>query len=359
PAPVAPTPTLPVATTESPAPPAKPPRPPGVKQYDAATLFKNVLVVGPQFPQIVNQATISYDLFSHDGSKALVSTDASGVFNLYAVPTGGGEPQRLTTSAESQFPVGYFPADDRVLYSQDSGGNELNHLYVLDGQQAKDLTPGDKTKAIFARFSADSKWFWVTTNERDPKAFDLYRYSAKDYKRELVFTNKDAWQIGDVSRDGRWLALGKPRTNADSDIFLVDLNKPKAAPKSITTHKGDIQNTVHGFAPNSKTLWYSTDGQGEFAQAWSYDLATGKARAEIASSWDVALVGFSEKGRYRLSTTNEDAKTVLRVFDTTTGKDVALPELPNGDITQAFVSRDETKIGFMFSSDRTPRDLCV
>ncbi|HEY0992723.1 MAG TPA: S9 family peptidase [Kofleriaceae bacterium] len=345
PAPVAPTPTPPVVTTESPAPPAKPPRPAGVKQYDAATLFKNVNVVAAGF--------------SHDGSKALVSTDASGVFNLYAIPTGGGEPQRLTTSAESQFAVGYFPTDDRLLFSQDAGGNELNHLYVLDGTQPKDLTPGEKTKAIFVRFSGDGKSFWVTTNERDPKSFDLYRYSAKDYKRELVFTNKDAWQIGDVSRDGRWLALGKPRTNADSDIFLVDLNKPKAAPKLITAHKGDIQNSVFAFAPNSKTLWYGTDGQGEFIQGWSYDLATGKARAEVTSSWDVAFVGFSEGGRYRVSATNEDAKTVLHVLDTTSGKEVALPELPNGDVTGTFFSRDETKMGFILTSDRTPRDLWV
>jgi hypothetical protein len=113
------------------------------------------------------------------------------VFNLYAIATAGGEPQRLTTSAESQFPEAYFPADDRVLYAQDSGGNELTHLFVLDGK-ATDLTPGEKVKAMFGGFSADGTWFWVSTNERDPKAFDVYRYSAKDYKRTLVFTNKRA-----------------------------------------------------------------------------------------------------------------------------------------------------------------------
>jgi dipeptidyl aminopeptidase/acylaminoacyl peptidase len=321
------------------------PAPPGVKPYDAATLFKNIgVVVGG---------------FSHDGTKALVSMDSSGVYNLYAIPTTGGEPQRLTTSNESQYPVSYFPADDRLIYQQDAGGNELDHLYILDGQDAKDITPGDKTKAAFVQWSTDGKWFWVATNERDPKAFDLYRYSAKDYKRELVFTNKEAWGIGDVSRDGRWLALGKPRTNADSNIFLVDLNKPKAAPKLITPHKGDVQNNAFGFAPSSKTLWYSTDGQGEFTQAWSYDLATGKARAEISASWDVAFVRFSESGRYRVSATNEDAKTVLQVFDTTTGKAVALPTLPNADVTGTLFSRDETKMGFLLTSDRTPRDLWV
>jgi dipeptidyl aminopeptidase/acylaminoacyl peptidase len=352
PAPVAP-PTPPVATTESPA-PARPPRPPGVKQYDAATLFKNVLVYAAQPP-----GGISYDEFSHDGSKALVATDASGVFNLYAIPTAGGEPQRLTTSNESQLPVGYFPADDRVLYLQDSGGNELNHLYVLDGQQSKDLTPSDKTKATFVSFSGDGKWFWATTNERDPKSFDLYRYSTKDYKRELVFTNKDAWTIGDVSRDGRWLALSKPRTNADTDIFLVDLTRPKVAPKLITGHKGDVTNNIFCFAPGSKTLWYGTDGPGEFTQAWSYDLATGKARAEIAAEWDVGLIAFSPNGRYRVNATNEDARSVLHVVETATGKEVAVPALPNADITQAFFSRDETKLAFVLSTDRAPRDLYV
>lgn len=345
---VAPTPTPPTntaATTTEPAPrPAEPPpRPPGVKQYDAATLFKNVAVFTAGF--------------SHDGSKALVSMDSSGVFNLYAIPAAGGEPERLTTSTESQYAVGYFPDDDRLLYSQDAGGNELDHLYVLDGHDAKDLTPGDKVKASFIGFSGDGTQFWASTNERDPKAFDVYRYVTKGYQRELVFTNKDAWSIDAVSRDGHWLALGKNRTNADSDVYLVDLKKPKAAPRLITPHKGNVANGAFGFSPDSKSLWYSTDGQGEFTQAWSYDLATGKARAEIAASWDVTFVRFSEHGRYRVSATNEDAKTVLRVLDTRTGKDVALPVLPNADVTGAVFSRDETKMGFLLTSDRTPRDL--
>ncbi|HEX3763910.1 MAG TPA: S9 family peptidase [Kofleriaceae bacterium] len=321
-----------------------PAQPAGVKQYDAATLFKNVGVVPAGF--------------SRDGSKALVAMDASGVYNLYAIPVAGGEPQRLTTSNESQVGVGYFPTDDRVIYSQDGGGNELSHLYVLDGPNARDITPGDKTKATFLRFSSDGAWFWALTNERDPKAFDVYRYSAKDYKRELVFTNKDAWDAADVSRDGRWLALKKVKNNADSDLYLADL-KQHGAPKLITAHKGDIQHEAFGFAPSGKTLWYSSDGNGEFTQAWSYDLATGKARAEITAEWDVALVAFSETGRYRVSSTNEDARTVLRVVDTTTGKDVALPALPSADITGVMFSRDDSRMGFVLTSDRTPRDLWV
>jgi len=69
------------------------------------------------------------------------------------------------------------------------------------------------------------------------------------------------------------------------------------------------------------------------------------------------FVTFSKHGHYRVSATNEDAKTVLRVVDTTTNHDVALPVLPNADITGTVFSRDETKMGFLLTSDRTPQDL--
>jgi dipeptidyl aminopeptidase/acylaminoacyl peptidase len=316
-----------------------------VRRYDAATMFKNIAVRNGGF--------------SRDGSKALVAMSTSGVLNLYAIPTGGGEPVRLTTSTESQFPVSYFPADDRILYTQDTGGNEQSHVYVLDGETARDLTPGPKVNAAVIRWSADDAWLWVMTNERDPKAFDVYRYNAKTYRRERVLTNRDTWSIGDVSPDGRWLALEKLRSNADSDIYLLDLRRPAAAPKLVTAHRGDVQHNVLAFAPDSARLWYSTDGHGELVQAWSYELATGKARPEIVAEWDVQYVAFSRGGRYRVSATNEDAKTVLRVVDTTTGAEVARPAPPNADVTGAFFSRDERLMGMAVTSDRTPADLWV
>ena len=60
-----------------------------------------------------------------------------------------------------------------------------------------------------------------------------------------------------------------------------------------------------------------------------------------------------------MSATNVDAKTVLTVVDTTTGTEVALPTLPNGDVTGTLFSRDEKKIGLLLTSNRTPRDLWV
>jgi prolyl oligopeptidase len=323
------------------------PGPPPLPTYDARAFHDTTAVFGASF--------------SHDESRVLVTSDQTGVFNVYAQPIAGGAPVALTQSAaDSHFALGYFPGDDRFLYSADQGGNELDHVYVMEADgAARDLTPGEKLKAIFVDWSGDKKHFYVATNERDPQAFDLYRFAADGYQRTRVFENKQRYSIGGVSPDGRWVALNKTNNNADSDIFLWDAKKPKAAPVKITPHQGQVQHAVEAFSRDSQRLFYTTDGQGEYAQAFSYDLASKKHTAEIAAEWDVMYVVFSESGRYRVSAINQDARTVLSVHDTRSDAPLALPELPKGDITGVEFSPSETKMAFYVSSDRSPPNLYV
>ena len=69
--------------------------------------------------------------FSSDEKRILFSSNQTGVYNVYAMPVTGGTPSPQTASAtDTTYAVSYFPNDDRVLYTRDEGGNELNHLYV-------------------------------------------------------------------------------------------------------------------------------------------------------------------------------------------------------------------------------------
>jgi dipeptidyl aminopeptidase/acylaminoacyl peptidase len=343
----------PRATSQSPTDPSgaagnqNPAVPEGFRTYDAKTFHDTTSVFGASF--------------SHDETRLLVTSDQTGVYNAYAQPVAGGAPMALTQSkGDSHFALSYFPKDDRFLYGADQGGNELDHVFVMDKDgTSRDLTPGDKLKAMFVDWSGDKKSFYLATNERDAKAFDLYRYGSDDYKRMLVFTNKDGYGIGAVSPDGRWVALEKVNNNADSDIFLWDAKKPNAAPVHITKHGGNVQHGVATFTRDSKQLYYTTDGQGEFSQAWTYDLASKKHASAITADWDVVLVAFSESGRYRVSATNEDARTVLTVVDMQTGQPIALPKMPRGDITGVAISPSETKMAFYVVVDRAPANLYV
>lgn len=309
-------------------------------------------------------ATTSYYLaggyaWSPDDSALLVSSDETGIFNAYALAASDGAARPMTTSTtDSTFAVSWFPDDARVLFTADEGGNELDHLYVreLDGT-TRDLTPGEEVKASFAGWSGDGEYFYVETNERDPAVFDLYRYATDDYARTLVFRNDDALAIAAVSPDGATIAMVKPRTSADSDIYILDTRAADAEPELITPHQGNVSHGVHEFTRDSQKLVYSTDEHGEFQQAWVYDLGTGEKEPLVSADWDVLFVSYSDSGRYRVSGTNADARTVVTILDTKSGEEVELDSLPPGDLAQIRFSRDESRLALMVSSDTSPSDV--
>ena len=297
--------------------------------------------------------------FSSDGKKLLFSSNASGIYNVQSVPTSGGTPTALTKSAaDTVFAVSYFPTDDRFLYTKDQGGNELNHLYVQPPSgEAKDLTPGEKLKAIFAKWTRDGSAFYAGTNERDPRFFDLYRYDTKTYARTLTYKDEVGYDFGDISDDGKWIAFQKLNTTADSDIYLW--NVAAKTMTLISKHEGTASYEPATFDVDSKWLYYLTNDGSEFNRVRRYELASGRSEDVEKADWDVAWTFFSRNGKYRLSAVNLDGRSVLKVWDGRTGAPVPLPALPAGEISSVRVSRDETQLAFQLDSDLGPNNLYV
>ena len=324
-------------------------QPQPIPKYSASAFFDTVSYF---------MASSSGHAFSPDGQSLLVSTDLTGVFNLYRLPVDGGDAVQLTHSEDvARFGLSWFPADSRILYVYDGNGDELDHVAVLkeDGS-GQDLTPGTDLKASFIRFSGDGDYFYLSTTERNQRSFDVYRYSVADYSREMVFENP-GFSIGDISPDGRWIALNKPRTSADSDIYLVDLSAQQPEPVLITEHTGNVSFSTYEFAPDSSYLSYATDQHGEFAQAWQYDLSTKTHRSQIVADWDVQYVLHSHSGRYQVSGVNEDARTEVTVTDLNTGQDLALPDLPPGDLRSIRFSAGDNHLALVVNADDSPSNI--
>jgi len=309
-----------------------------------------------QFMSTVNVMGAS---FSPDEKEILFTSNETGIPNVYVVPVTGGKATPLTQSAkDSTYAVSFFPKDRRILYTRDNGGDEQNHLYVreLDGTE-RDLTPGDKLKAQFAGWSKDKESFYVMTNERDARFFDVYRYSAKDYARTMLYQNDSGMEFSAVSPDEKWIALGKTNTTADSDLFLYDVAKKEA--KKISEHKGVASYSASDFDPVSKHLYFLTNDGAEFTKARRYDLSSGKVEDVESADWDIWYTYFSENGRYRVTGINADASTVIRLHDAKASKMLELPSLPNGDITSVSIAPSEKKMAFYLTGDRAPRNLYV
>ncbi len=298
--------------------------------------------------------------FGASSGDLLVTSDESGIFNAYRLNTETAEKTQLTSSTENPISaVSWFPQDERFLYTSDGGGDELNHVYVqeLDGS-TKDLTPGDPVKASFIGWSPSGDSFFLMTNERDAKTFDIYRYQTDDYSREMIFEN-DGKQVDAISRNGRYVALTQNRTSADSDIYLVDLESATKTPKLITGHEGNISHASYEFSPDGESLIYATDEFGEFTQAWRYDIKTKEKSDLLKADWDVSYVTYSPTGRYRVSGINEDGSTKVTIRDVIDKKTVKLKNLPEGNANFVRFSADEDQIAFIMNGDRAPSDIHI
>jgi len=296
-----------------------------------------------------------------DASAVLISNDETGIFNAYKIPLDGSTPVQLTHSViESVFVVGWFPKDDRILYTADKGGDELDHLYVreLSGDE-KDLTPGSGFKAYFVAWHEDDSQFFVASNERDPKFFDVYRYQINDYSRELVYQNSAGYSVESISPNGQYIALSKTITNADSNLYLADLNAANELTELITEHEGNVEHSAYTFTRDSKQLIYSTDEFGEYKQAWAYDLKSKTKAINYQADWDVSFTYFSKDGRYQVTGVNADAQTKIEILDLDTKKQLVLPNLPSGDLRGVNFSGDASQLVFYINSDTSPSNLYV
>lgn len=327
--------------------PPEPAPPPVVQefvQYDIEAFMGNTNFTGASF--------------APDNSKILVSHDRTGIFNVYAVPLDGGEEVPLTSSTtDAYFGISYFRNDERFIYRADQGGNELAHLYVkeLDGT-VTDLTPGENLQASFSGWASDYNSFYVQTNERDARYFDVYEYQvAPGYPRTLLFENNENLFPGAVSRTGRYLTLVETITTNNTNIYLQDLASGQRT--LVTPHEGDVASSPNAFSPDDAWLYFTTDEGNEFQQLMRYSLATGTKETVLATDWDVMFAYYSAEDTYLVVGINAEASTELRMFDAATMTPVELPGMPGINITNAYFSHGDDMLAFYANSSRSPNDL--
>jgi dipeptidyl aminopeptidase/acylaminoacyl peptidase len=114
-----------------------------------------------------------------------------GVQNLWVGPVGDFDGTKPVTNDKLRGINSHQWAfnGQNVLYLRDQGGDEDFHIYSvdLDSGNTQDLTPFEKTAAIFVggsyRYPDD---YLLGINNRDPKWHDVWRVNVRTGERELV-----------------------------------------------------------------------------------------------------------------------------------------------------------------------------
>ncbi len=324
---------------------------------DAATDSRTAPSRHYTMAEFMKTTSIGGGSFNHDDTKLLVSSNESGVFNVYELDLATNARTAVTEGDDTTFGVGYMPTDDRILYTRDQGGNENNHLFLrdLDGT-VSELTNGEETKESFWGFNNDLKTFFTVNNERDARFFDLFQWDAATLEKRMIYRNESGMQPSVISADARWLALDKPNTTNDSDIYVLDLANG-GEPQLISEHEGDASFGSHTFDVDSKFLYYTSNAEGEFARLLRYELATGNHEEVYASDWGVAFAYYSRLGTYRVIGTNEDGYTKVQI--THNGAELKVEGLPDGTVSGISFSDSEKLMKLTVSGDAMPGNIFV
>jgi dipeptidyl aminopeptidase/acylaminoacyl peptidase len=318
---------------------------PEVKQYTIDQFYKNLQISGGNF--------------NADETKLLVSSDKSGIWNVYEINLADSNMRQVTNSTvESFFSMDYVPGTNKILYAADKGGNEINHIYLLneDGT-AMDLTPAEKEIANFQGWSKDKKILYYTSNKRDPQFFDLYKMAVTDWKPAMIYKYEDGLDFTGISDDEKILALQKTITTSENQLFLFDRTAKKRTEISDPAVPGQYNSS--GFSDNGKYFYYTTDAGKEFAYLVEYEIATGTRKTIFETNWDVMYSYVSENEKYRVIAINEDGKNSLVIKDNSTGANVDFPQIPDGDILGVNISDSEKLMRLSVGTSKSPSDMYV
>ena len=327
-----------------------------------------IMVACTQTPVEVNRYTIEqfYDnlsisggSFSADETRLLVSSNQTGIYNVFTLNVDGSGEQQLTFSDnESIFAVSYFPEDDRFLYSADQGGNEISHIYMQEpGGTVTDLTPYEGAVSQFGGWTRDFKQFYFISNKRDPRFFDMYRMDIATFEPEMIYENKENLTPASISNTGRYMVLTQDITTSNNEMYLLDLETGTLS--HISEHEGNATYSPADFSLDDQYLYYLTNEDNEFTYVASYHLETEEKEVVYQADWDVWYAYFSFNEKYQVIGINEDARTVVKVVEVASGEEVKMPDIGGKSISGVNISRSEELIRLSVSSPTSPGDLYI
>lgn len=307
--------------------------------------------------QFYENTRIAGGYFSPDEDKLLVSSDKSGIFNLFEIDISNAEMQQITNSKkDSYFAIDYVPNSENMLYSADKGGNEINHIYLLEENgNSRDLTPGENEKAQFAGWNKDKSGFYYISNKRNPQFFDLYEMDMQSLESEMIYKNEENLTVEDISHNGQLLALSKSITTSENKLFLYNLPTKEMTELSAEA----AQYSASGFDKNDEHFYYITNAGREFKSLIEYNLKTKKSNNLFETNWDVMYSYLSENDKYRVIGINEDGKNSLIINNTQTGEEVDLPDMQNEDIVAVNISDSEELMRLTIGTAKAPNNLYV
>jgi dipeptidyl aminopeptidase/acylaminoacyl peptidase len=270
--------------------------------------------------------------WSPDGQQVVFTTDMSGRLNLWKVRASGGWPIQLTQSDDMQFNAVWSPDGKWLVYQEDRAGNEMFDLYAIpsDGGEIVNLTHTDDVREENPRWSPDGKRLAITYKPKTSSVFDLALLDWQTRQVRLL-THEQAkdrlWSLVAWSADGQTIYANRTEVSfTDADVYSIDLASGKT--ENLTPHSGKVLYNASSLSPDGKTLLITSNEKGGYQNVALLDAASKKLTWVTDTKWEAGSGDFSPDGKLFTYVLNEDGRTHAYLVDRSTGRTekISLPE---------------------------------
>jgi dipeptidyl aminopeptidase/acylaminoacyl peptidase len=333
-----------------------PRRPPAIETQEVPRVPPEVFA---RLGQYQNTRSAAFTSFSPDGKGILIATRFGNSVQLHRLYEPGGRREQITFFEE---PVNgrFIPQakDGAVLLSISRGGDENDQLYLLDRAAYRTtlLTDG-KSKHNLGPVLRDGSKMIVASNRRNGRDTDLYVAECRQpgSMQPLLETDGEFWTPQDWSQDGKKLLLIHYVSINETYPAILDVATRTKEPLPIPRHASE--KTAVGdlaFSPDGRTVYFTSDAQGEFLQLGRLDLASGKIQWLSGDiPWDVRGVVVEPKSGRVAFLTNEDGASRLYLLEDNKPRSL---DVPLGVIANLEFSPDGQQLGFTLARADAPAE---
>lgn len=230
---------------------------------------------GLAIPLTISESYESNPVWSHDGKSIAFSSDRYGNFDLFIMPSNGGESKRLTFHSSKEVPSGFTADNKAVLFSafrQDlatnvqfptSGMTELYSVPVKGGKvslvipvPAIDATMNQKgDKIIYHDYKGyEDNWrkHHVSSVTRDIWIYDLV---TRKYTLLTSFNGEDRNPVWDRNNNDYYYLSEQ---NGSFNVFKSSISEPSVTTPLTTFSKNPVRFLTRS---DNNTLCFSYNGE--------------------------------------------------------------------------------------------------